>query len=927
MAKWVTLWFFLTLLFITCTAETATLSQRSFSGGELTPSLYGRIGLEKYRSGLRTMRNFYTKKHGGATNRPGTKYIGLASYAEKNTRLIPFKFSDTTTYMIELGSHYARFIRDDGYVTEDAYTILGIASTTNPEIEVTDHGFIKGDWVYLSSLEGMVELEGRTVSVSRVIDSNNFEVVAIAPNEYHTPSDVSIDATDYTEFVPGTGTAARIYTLSMEDIGLNENDEFGTEDNNDNGWDHTHLFDLRFVQSGDVMTFASSSYQPRELTRLADDSWTIDNISFIPTTSTPSELNVAGAGSGTGNEYWYQVTAYDDELKEESLPIREMFYNGNDANSNAHTLTWTKVPGIETYYVYRERSGTAGFMATVTTQGTFETVSYVNNSAIGAVEDYTDTPPTGRDPFDEASEYPHAVTYIQQRLSFGGSASYPERIHMSRSGRYKNFSTTIPTQDDDAIDFTLVGRVNNSIEHMLDLGRMIVFTSGGEWSIGGDAAGNIKPEDINARQQTYNGSGDVPPLVINDTAVYLQERGSIVRDLQYNFNTDGYTGDDLSIFSSHLFENYEIIEWDYEQVPDSIIWAVRNDGKLLSLTYNRAQDMLAWSRHDFVTGMPDVDGSVKSLGVIPDPDGNEDALYLIINRSIDGTTRPYIEKMVSRRLPSIEDAKFMDSHLSIDGRNTNTSNTVSLTTSAGSWDYDDTIGLTANHAAFSSSDVGKEIHLTGSDGTFIRFAINAFIDTSSVSGKPDKTVTTPMRNVSISDWKRAVKVVTNLWHLEGVSLSVIGDGSVEGSPNNPDYSVYKVTNGSIELDSAYSVIHAGLPYFSDLETLDLNNAEGESLADRKMKVDSVNMYVESTRGLWVGNKAPTSDPDDALEDLNEPRLDISKSLDPIGLITDDIKQSIKPEWNGNGRVFLRQVEPLPATILTIEPNGWFPIRR
>src|SRR5699024_11584716 len=138
------------------------------------------------------------------------------------------------------------------------------------------------------------------------------------------------------------------------------------------------------------------------------------------------------------------------------------------------------------------------------------------------------------------------------------------------------------------LSVTIAGRQVNEIRALVDLGRMVVFTSGVEYFLDGDADGVIRPGYHWPRAQTYNGSGWLPPLVVGDTALYLQARGSIVRDLGYQMEgLDRLGSNDLTIFATHLFNGYQIEEWDYAQVPNSVVWAVRDDGTLLGLTYVR----------------------------------------------------------------------------------------------------------------------------------------------------------------------------------------------------------------------------------------------------------------------------------------------------------------------------------------------------
>ena len=89
----------------------STVSQRNFSGGELTPELHSRVDLTKYHSGLATCRNMVVQRYGGVSNRPGTVYIGEGKYDGFKIRLIEFIFSREQTYILEFGHSYIRFIQ------------------------------------------------------------------------------------------------------------------------------------------------------------------------------------------------------------------------------------------------------------------------------------------------------------------------------------------------------------------------------------------------------------------------------------------------------------------------------------------------------------------------------------------------------------------------------------------------------------------------------------------------------------------------------------------------------------------------------------------------------------------------------------------------------------------------------------------------
>ena len=91
------------------------LTQPSFTGGEISPSLYARVDLQRYATSLKTCRNMIVSSYGGVYNRPGLRYVN-ATKSNGKVRLIPFQFNTTQTYVIELGNHYARFYANGGQV-------------------------------------------------------------------------------------------------------------------------------------------------------------------------------------------------------------------------------------------------------------------------------------------------------------------------------------------------------------------------------------------------------------------------------------------------------------------------------------------------------------------------------------------------------------------------------------------------------------------------------------------------------------------------------------------------------------------------------------------------------------------------------------------------------------------------------------------
>jgi hypothetical protein len=217
------------------------------------------------------------------------------------------------------------------------------------------------------------------------------------------------------------------------------------------------------------------------------------------------------------------------------------------------------------------------------------------------------------------------VGYYQQRQIFASSPVDPQNIWMSSVGGYSEFKQNQPILDDDAITFKVASREINEIRHIVELSELIMLTSTGEWVIKGGQDDVLTPSTITVKRQGYSGSSHLAPLVIDSYAQFLQEKGSQIRTLGYSYVDDSFSGKDMTILSNHLFLGHTIIEWTYQKNPFSCIWAVREDGILLGLTYMPEHDVAAWHWHETPGGL------FKSVCCISE-DG-KDVVYVLVLRN------------------------------------------------------------------------------------------------------------------------------------------------------------------------------------------------------------------------------------------------------------------------------------------------------
>lgn len=260
---------------------------------------------------------------------------------------------------------------------------------------------------------------------------------------------------------------------------------------------------------------------------------------------------------------------------------------------------------------------------------------------------------------------PSVCAFWQQRMVLAGPTGSPQQLNLSTVANYYNYNVHFPTLPQDAIQYTIVSTELNQIKALITMPTgLICFGDRMAWLLNaGTGNAPVDVDTLTANSQAYNGSSDVPPIVANQDILYVQAKGSIVRSLTYNFYTNIFTGTDITILSSHLFYGYTIPEWAWAEEPFKLVWAVRSDGKCLTLTYVKEQELIGWAHHT-------TDGSFKSVCTVVESEavGRVDAIYFVVERSIGGGTVKYIERLASRYFPTgAVDAWCVDAGLQYSG--------------------------------------------------------------------------------------------------------------------------------------------------------------------------------------------------------------------------------------------------------------------
>jgi hypothetical protein len=603
----------------------------SFDAGELGPELHGRVDLAKFQTGLKKCRNFVTRPQGAAVNRGGFEFVKEVKYSDKMTRLIPFIFSPTQAYVIEFGDQYVRFHTEAATILEATQNITAVTSANPPVATITSHGYVNGDEPFIDDLPGdFAVLNGRYLRVANVT-THTFEL--------QDELGVDIDASGFGAYTSG-GTAARPLEYVTPYL-------------------EADLFELTFAQSADTVTVTHVGYAPQELARTGALSWTIGPITFAPSIATPATPTATPTGSGSV-DYDYVVTAISATGLEESLA------SGIGSTTNAatlsvtvfNTITGTNVSGAVRYNVYKGVNGIFGYIG----QTDDLTVGFVDD---GYVADLLATPPINQTPFGSANNYPGAVAYYDQRRAFAGTLNLPQTTWTTRPGTSSNLSYSIPPQDNDGLTYAIDARQVNQILHLVPLADLLTLTNTSEWKASAGGADSLTPSTIKARPQGAEGSAKNTPLIAGNTVLFVEARGSHVSAMKFALESNAYDSEDVSLLAPHFFDGYTINDWTFQRAPHPIAWAARSDGRLLGMTFIPKQEIQAWHSHDTPNGL------FESVCAIPEST-NEDMVYVVVNRTVDGNTRRYIERMHVRRFSTIADAFFVDSGLTYDGAATDT---------------------------------------------------------------------------------------------------------------------------------------------------------------------------------------------------------------------------------------------------------------
>lgn len=774
---------------------------RSFAGGEIAPEMLGRIDLTKNQTGLQRCYNFVITPQGVAENRAGSRFIAPTK-SNGRAWLKSFVRPNGQGMLLEMGDNYVRIFNAGNPVLSAASGI----SVSNISIDGTSaavlttgsaHGLSPGDPVtpILFSLTNsdaigehrLNQYMGKRLTVATTPTSTTLTLQTV----YGAPvTFAELYGAPYDGLISGgylvTGAAPTVLELAVP-------------------YSYSHARQLKHAQFVNELALCHSSYPPAYIERTNDQSWSYASIAFNQTLTPVADLDGTASmidATDPGDPkvtYRYVVTSLRAGGEESDMSNEVSLDNVLRILGNNNTLEWTADPEAWRTNVYKS-TGTGVYGYIGSTDGSQFTDDNIN-------PDYSQQPPTTLVEFNSADSYPSAVLYHGQRAWFANTNADPQSFWASGLAGFGYFKASYPPLDDQAFTYELASKRAAPILHIMALRDVLFFTGAGVFQLVTEDGKSITPTNIDAYPVSSDGAAQfVDPQEIGSTILFPLERGFHLHALDFDGSKEGYASEDLSLIAPHLIDEFSWLQTAVVRSPYPVWFGLRSDGVLIGMTFLSKQQVYAWYQLQLPGGV------IESIASVPE--GQNDVLYAVVRRTINGATVRYIERIEPRFKPrqAQAEAYFVDCGVTYRGPATST--------------------------------------------------------------------------------------VTGLSHLEGEDVVVLADGR----PLGP----YTVQGGEITIDDEATVIHVGLSYVSELETLPMHyEAEGYGVGVEK-NISAVFLRFHKSAGVEAGP---------SFEDMRPMVPATEELLGDIPILHDGVKQiDIDGEWSQDAHVCVRQTLPLPASI-------------
>lgn len=547
--------------------------QTNFTAGELSPRMLGRVDVVRYNNGAKAIRNCFVFVHGGAIRRPGLLFAGLARDSAFRSRLIPYVFSVSQAYQLEFSHGAMRVWTAGGLRIESSPGVALEVGIPYSDAQIHEIDFVqRGDTMFLFHPDWPIH------RVQRFADDD----WRVQPAPFTTePFDELGDRFTTTLTLSATTVGAgRTFTAGA---GVFVPSDVGRDIEAGGGIATITAYTSSTVVTGTITyPFRSAS---------------IASFQWLLTGSPQSTVTPSGSGPVSAT---VTLTA-DIGTWRGTDPGKHVIINGG----------LVRILSVSSPTVANAEVRTAMGSAVAAIPNSWALCRSMWGAEFG---------------------YPRTGSIIQQRLWAAGSIGFPQSAWMSRLGDYYDFE--IGTDADAAFETRVDSDQANPIRHLAAIRKLIVLTTGAEFSISAAGDGGIKPGNIEANPQTAFGCNEAAPVRVGQELLFANQSGRKIRALAPDrFNTDQFASPDIAVLAEHITES-GIVDMDAQADPDSFLFAVRADGKLAVCTLDRDNDVVAWT-------LSETDGFIESVSVVPYL--KSQSVWVTVKRIIDGAEQRSVE--------------------------------------------------------------------------------------------------------------------------------------------------------------------------------------------------------------------------------------------------------------------------------------------
>jgi hypothetical protein len=809
----------------------------SFNAGELSPYLETRTNLEKYRNGCQVLENFLLTPYGPANRRAGLEFRGAAKLPSTRCRLIGLNLTATDRIVLEMGVGYLRFWKDGALLTNNGSPVEATAVDWQGNVidpaPAAQHPYTEEELreVRFLQINNVVYFAHRNHPPYRLARFSDTDwQMGEVPWSWSPTLDQNVTNTTIT---PSATTGEITLTASVP---LFKQTHVGSF------WQLDYATDKGILNHPITGNATSATFAVLGKWQIQSfGTWTGD---------------IQLQASSDGGTTWetrrtyvsradYNVTSNGEEIQETQFRFVITNWAATTSQTPARIQLSAIEPVLRGLVRVTEVTGTE-------TDGKFTTANAVVVKQLGAT---SATSMWYEGAFSEEQGYPNCVGLHESRLIFAGTEKSPNTLWGSVSNDFQNFRKG--AFDADSWVFTLASSTGGRVNWLVSKTALLIGTSLDEWSLSAsDPSRPLTATNVRAQAQSQYGSSNLPALIVNDTILYVQRMARKVRELIYTWSSESWISNDITALAEHTTRT-EIREIAYQRVPDAVYWFVRGDGQLVSMTYEREQQVVGFARHT-------TDGDFESIATINGING-EDEVWVSVKRKVNSQVVRYIERFQLGMREALDTGDkpawfFVDSGVQ---KFPTTAGGITIQSNEGQSIFTEVPPVSTDIITGLSHLEGKEVVVWGG-----------------VYNANDKEIT--------------FGVVTP---------------DVDPLTNKP----MAVTNGSLSLQEEVCAWVVGLPYTSTLcpMRVDQQLADGTSQG-RKMRIPRLNIKVyQSFAGEYSSNEK------DWFPMVSRNVQDFMDDSPPVQ--NGWTRMYLSSNWQDGVDIFIRQQLPVPLTIAAIVP--------